>query len=693
MRRRVRRVLTVCAVVVAALAAGMSAAPGAPVPYKALRPHGPPGAQAKGKAAEAAPRAEPVKAAAVPPIPPAELQAFVDGVAAEAMAQDHIAGAAVAVVQNGQVVLAKGYGVDRLQPARAVDPARTLFRLGEITQTFTWIELMREIEAGHMRLDAPVNLYLPQSDQIRDQGYAHPVLVRHLLSHTAGFEVRTFGQLIERNPARVRPLEVYLRQERPRRVREPGALPTLSAYGASLAGEALAQVTGLTPQALAEQRITRPLRLGRTTLREPYPARQDLPAPMDPALADDLSEGYGWTGSGFAVRPVEHLTQVAPAGAGSSTAADMARYMTAILNDGSFGGATLYSPAIAQDFRTPLQAAAPGVRAFDHGFMEFALPGGRRGFGHEGATLSFRANMVTVPDLGLGVFVAANTDTARAFTAELPARIVQRFYGGPAPLPPPPSAWLKANAQAFEGIYLTTARAYSGLEAFADLLRGEAKVTVRDGMLLTPGPSGPRRWTPDAAASLDAPYVTFHQIDGPADLVFEIRQGRAARWFAPSGQAVFERSGPLSHIWLMALMAGLTGVASLAALAGLFFRSSREFRQTSIQGRADAAQISASILWLGSLGSFWIWSSGAADSARLMYGWPGAWLLIASVAAFAATVMTLLCLGLLPVVWRGGRRVDSWDAGRKATFSFTTLVFALFALLLGLWGALEPWSR
>ncbi len=76
-----------------------------------------------------------------------------------------------------------------------------------------------------------------------------------------------------------------------------------------------------------------------------------------------------------------------------------------------------------------------------------------------------------------------------------------------------------------------------------------------------------------------------------------------------------------------------------------------------------------------------------------MYGWPGAWLLIASVAAFAATVMTLLCLGLLPVVWRGGRRVDSWDAGRKATFSFTTLVFALFALLLGLWGALEPWSR
>jgi hypothetical protein len=44
-------------------------------------------------------------------------------------------------------------------------------------------------------------------------------------------------------------------------------------------------------------------------------------------------------------------------------------------------------------------------------------------------------------------------------------------------------------------------------------------------------------------------------------------------------------------------------------------------------------------------------------------------------------------------VWRGGRRLDSWSAGRKLRFTFTTLVFVGFCVVLGLWGALEPWSR
>ncbi len=93
------------------------------------------------------------------------------------------------------------------------------------------------------------------------------------------------------------------------------------------------------------------------------------------------------------------------------------------------------------------------------------------------------------------------------------------------------------------------------------------------------------------------------------------------------------------------------------------------------------------------MGSFWLWLGGSDDLASLMYSWPGGWLLIASACAFVATLMTLLCLGLLPAVWQGGRRLDSWTAGRKASFTFTTLLFTLFAVLLGMWGGLEPWSR
>ena len=297
------------------------------------------------------------------------------------MSREHIAGAAVAVVQNGQVIFKKGYGIDRLGPSHAVDPDRTLFRIGAITKTFTWIALMREIEAGHMRLDAPVNVYLPQKDQIPDQGYKKPILVRDLLTHSGGFEDRAYGQLIESNPDRIRPLDVYLHQERPRRVREPGGLPAYSNYGAGLAGEALTQVTGRTMQLLAESEIAAPLRMTRTTLREPYPRRADLPAPLDPGLAADISRGFRWTGTGFQARPFEYMTQIAPSSAGSSTASDMARYMLAILGDGTLENGVIYSPAIAKDFRTPLLRPAPGVGGWDYGTMEYALPGAGRSRG------------------------------------------------------------------------------------------------------------------------------------------------------------------------------------------------------------------------------------------------------------------------------------------------------------------------
>src|ERR1700722_8456139 len=191
------------------------------------------------------------------PIPPAALEAFVDGVVRQAMTSRHIAGAAVSVVQNGQVVMDKGYGF--AVPGRAVDPNTTLFRVGSISKTFTWIALMKEVEAGRMRLDAPINLYLPEPLQVKDQGFRRTIYVRDLMTHSSGFEDRSLGQLFEAEPARVRPLADYLREERPRRVREPGVVSVYSNYGAMLAGEAVAYVNGHPYQDLIDAEITGPL--------------------------------------------------------------------------------------------------------------------------------------------------------------------------------------------------------------------------------------------------------------------------------------------------------------------------------------------------------------------------------------------------------------------------------------------------
>ena len=178
-----------------------------------------------------------------------------------------------------------------------------------------------------MRLDAPINLYLPEKLQVRDKhrvlglfGAAidQPVLVRDVMNHTAGFEDRVLGQLFEDKARRVRPLEIYLKQERPRRVRDPGQLSSYSNYGAALAGEAASYVARKPYEALIEGEITGPLHLDHTTFREPYEPRDGLPAPMPPALAANVSDGYRWAGGVFHARPFEFVSQSAPSGAGES---------------------------------------------------------------------------------------------------------------------------------------------------------------------------------------------------------------------------------------------------------------------------------------------------------------------------------------------------------------------------------------
>jgi hypothetical protein len=57
-----------------------------------------------------------------------------------------------------------------------------------------------------------------------------------------------------------------------------------------------------------------------------------------------------------------------------------------------------------------------------------------------------------------------------------------------------------------------------------------------------------------------------------------------------------------------------------------------------------------------------------------------------------ASVLLLPVFLLMGPVWRGGRRVESWTAGRKFAFTLTTLVFLAFAILLGVSGALQPWT-
>ena len=622
-------------------------------------------------------------------IPAAELESYVDGVVRSAMDRDHIAGVTVSVVQNGQVVLKKGYGLAALSPARKVDPDQTLFRIGSISKTFTWIALMNEIEAGRIRQDAPVNLYLPERLQIRDQGFRTPVRVINLMDHSPGFEDRALGHLFERNFGRVRPMADYLRQERPRRVREPGSASAYSNYGAALAGQAVSYVAGKPFERLIEERIFLPARMNSTSLREPHPPKAGIPGAIPKRLGDNISEGYRWTPGGYVARPFEYISQVAPAGSASSTAADMARYMQLLLNGGTLDGAVIYGPGAARAFNTPIRKTSPGINGWRHGFIEYNLPGGRTGFGHAGGTLSFLSNMVVIPDLNLGVFISTNTETGGDLAMGLAGDIVQQFYVAPETFPRKGSRALVERGGDFAGHYVGTRRAYRGLEGMVGLMIGGASVAVTpDGYLLVTANGKTRSFVPQG----DLSKGRFISTTGADHLAFAIDGGRAHSFQSAFGDQTFERTGFWKRPEVLAGVAILVGLAALATFGGLFLRNRRDFRESAIQRQAGLLQTTQAVLWLTALALFGAWAANAADIANVMYAWPGATLIIASACVLVAAALTLGGLILVPAIWRGGRRVDSWTATRKAAFTFTALLYGAFTVMLGLWGALTPWS-
>ncbi|HEY0435845.1 MAG TPA: serine hydrolase domain-containing protein [Phenylobacterium sp.] len=609
------------------------------------------------------------------PIPPVALEALVDATVRSAMERDHIAGVTVAVVQDGKVVLKKGYGFADVARGRPVDPDRTLFRVGSISKTFTWLMTLNAVEHGRMSLDAPLNDYLPPKVRIPEHAGWRQVRVRDAMTHTPGFEDTPLKHLFLRDPARLLPTDDDLAAYRPARVFPPGEVGAYSNYAAALTGDALAHVEGgLWPDVL-EAEILRPAGMVHTTGRELYPPRAGLPAPMSAELAADLSQPYRWTGAGFTADPFELVGGNAPAGAISSSAGDMARYMTLLLGGGVIDGHTIYGPATAAAIRTPMRAFPGG--AIDGGFFQSPLGGGLTGYGHNGATMDFHSDLMIVPALRLGVFVAANTEGEHTLTGVLPALIVQTFYTGPqAPLAATPA--ILRDASLYNGEYRSTRRAFHGMGAFAMSFLSTPVSVAAPGYLMLGSERFVAMSEPGMFQDPDHPWLQIRVKTEPGQPTKLLLGGEL--W----------RADWMHQTRTLGLLALVTVLSSVGVLFGLGSLARWRLPQTRIQRIAGALRGPAAALWLFALPAFALkLQSGLADQSTVAYGWPQPIVIAASTAALAAAVLSWAAAALTPFAWAGQ---DGWSAWRKLRFTTTVAVFAAFGLLLAMLGALQPWN-
>jgi CubicO group peptidase (beta-lactamase class C family) len=638
---------------------------------------------------ETAPQMEAVLAPEVSVIEPASparpnfenagaLEAFIAGIVEAYRDKKKIAGVTISIVRGGEIVLARGYGIADVATGAPVSASDTLFRIGSVSKSFIWVALMQLEEAGKLSLDDAANDYLPPDVQIPDQGFAAPIRIRDLMSHTPGFEDAALGHLFALEAGDQPPLREYLATHRPHRVRAPGETAAYSNYGAGLAGLIVAQVSGLDFETYVESHITGPLGMTRTTFREPYdPAKvSGFAAPMPEELASRVSGGYDWKKGAWEDQGFEYIGHIGPAGAASSTATDMARLMLAHLGDGAHDGARIMSAETAGRMHQTAFAHADGLAGTAHGLMEYLLPGGYKGYGHGGATLWFHTNWIMVPELDLGIFISTNSANGRELASVLPSLIIERFFATPGELPAPPADFAE-RGQKYAGTYHANRRSFTQLEAIIALGNPGLAVSVTDdGYLVTTTPLGSKRF-------VETGDNLFAQVDGPDRIAFrENDAGEITTLLPKFGILVFERGSFFTSLGWFSMILLLTIVAMIGMLSGAWLRRRRQINQSRLEMLAGRGMWLAALCWLA---FFTVFGAALGETAsqgnKALFDFPNGTLVAALWLLLPTTALSVISLAGLYPVW--SRR--SWPAWRRIRHTLAVVIMFAFVLTLNHW--------
>lgn len=579
---------------------------------------------------------------------------FVEGLVDGLRLRTPLEGVVVSVVQRDRVRLVRGWGRAAVDPERPADGEASLFRIGSVSKTFAYTAAMQLVSQGRIGLDDPVNDHLPEALRIPEQGWPEPIRVRHLLSHTAGFEDSALGHLFEREAGAVLAPADYLQRHRPARVRAPDTVAVYSNYSVALLGALIAQVAGLPFEDYVEQHLTGPLGMDSTTFREPLPTGD--PRRIDARLEARLADGFEIAGSIASARGFEFVSHGAAAGAASSSAADMARWMRMHLRDGELDGVRILPPDVAARMREPLFANAAGAPPVLHGFLSERF-GPYPAYGHGGATLRFMTTMALLPELDLGVFVSANSGNARGAVADIVRAIVEHVQPLARPTALAPAADPGSLAR-YAGDYRGNRRAHTRAESAVMKLSGDARVDVDEagGLRLRMG-SLVMRLLPEQGS-------VFRQDAGNLRVVFAVgSDGRATGFVASPGIQRHERIGFWDRPVVLAGVLALAALVAVVRLAGAVRPASRR-RVPARPGLAPLRllRVVGAIAWL--LAAALAVRAGfdlAGRGNALVFDWPTSpawWALLALSVAAATTVLEVLALpAVLRSRWRGAARL------------------------------------
>ncbi len=333
---------------------------------------------------------------------------------AQAMAEYHVPGVSIAVVHNGAIEWAKGYGV-KDTAGHPVTPD-TLFQAGSISKPLAAMAALRQVQLGKLSLDGDVNKQLT-SWQLPPSPAAPGAVVtlRELLTHTAGLTVHGFPGYAagEPVPTLVEVLDGAKPANTPaiRLESAPGARWNYSGGGYTVMQQLLIDQTKQPFAALLHDNVLAPVGMTHSTYEQP------LPEPLRAGAAEPFT---------FEGKPVPGGAHIYPERAAAglwTTPSDLARYM--IENQRSLDGRAnhVLSAPLTREMMTP------GVGSWGLGFEIGGSPADPY-FSHGGVNEGFESLFVGYEKGGNGAAVMTNAQGGTRL-AEAVIRAVAKAYGWP----------------------------------------------------------------------------------------------------------------------------------------------------------------------------------------------------------------------------------------------------------------------
>ena len=310
-----------------------------------------------------------------------------------------VPGLAIAIVKNGEVILAEGYGlrdVDKKLPVSS----KTLFAIGSCTKAFTTFLMGTLVDEGKLDWDKPVRTYLPEF-RLHDRVASELITPRDLVTHRSGLPRH---DLVWYNNASLSRKEIVDRL--------PYLEPTETfrskfQYNNLMymtAGYLVERLTGQSWEDVVRARIFTPLGMNGSNF-----------SVIDSQKAADFARPYAERDDKIVEIPFRDITAaVGPAGSINSSVTDMARWLVVQTHKGKIDGKQILSAPVLADIQAPHMTTGVPQERKEIGPSAYALGWGvddyrgHRRVHHSGGIDGFVSATTLFPDDDLGLIVLAN---------------------------------------------------------------------------------------------------------------------------------------------------------------------------------------------------------------------------------------------------------------------------------------------